>query len=202
MCQASLCSIRAFVGKVFFFPSLSGNSTVWVAISHKLPQIVLRAFRPSLYPKDLSYDAACTSLPSPHSLVADANICATSWSLLVVAVRHIFCFFLFLSQLCCPLRFQNSHRPTCERVSYCVETSPPSRLPPQVRSPSLTFLSLFSSSIFCPTSFPREWAAFLGAWCSLPVFRSCFVGFAQCSNVLSMNMWGRKWSPHPIPPSS
>ena len=25
---------------------------------------------------------------------------------------------------------------------------------------------------------------------------------AQCSNVLSMNLWGRKWSPHPIPPSS
>ena len=26
--------------------------------------------------------------------------------------------------------------------------------------------------------------------------------FAQRSNVLSMNLWGRKWSPHPIPPPS
>ena len=74
-----------------FFSSLSGNATVCVEISHKLPQIVLRVFRPSPYPKDLSYDAARTSLPSPHSPVADANICATSWSSLVVAVRHIFC---------------------------------------------------------------------------------------------------------------
>ena len=66
-------------------------------------------------------------------------------------------------------------------------------------SPSLTILSLFLSFIFCPTSFQRQWAAFLGAWCPLPAFRSCFVEFAQCSNVLSMNLWGRKWSPCPIP---
>ena len=56
--------------------------------------------------------------------------------------------------------------------------------------------------IFCPTSFQREWAAFLGAWCPLPSFRSCFVEFAQRSNDLSMNLWGREWSPHSIPPPS
>ena len=33
----------------------------------------------------------------------------------------------------------------------------------------------FLSFIFCPTSFQRQWAAFLGAWCSLLVIRSCFV---------------------------
>ena len=48
-------------------------------------------------------------------------------------------------------------------------------------------------------SFWRQWAAFLDAWCPLPAFRSCFVEFSQCSNVLSKNLWGRKWSPHPIP---
>ena len=53
-------------------------------------------------------------------------------------------FFFFSSQLCCPLRFQNSHRPACEKVSYCVETSPPSWLPPQGKSLSLTLLSLFA----------------------------------------------------------
>ena len=26
--------------------------------------------------------------------------------------------------------------------------------------------------------------------------------FAQCSNDLLMNLWGRKWSPRPIPPPS
>ena len=70
-------------------------------------------------------------------------------------------------------------------------------------SPFLTLLCLFLPFIFCPTSFWRQWAAFLGAWCPLPAFRICFVEFAQRSSVLSMNLWGRKWSPHPIPlPSS
>ena len=64
---------------------------------------------------------------------------------------------------------------------------------------SLTLLSLFMSFIFCPTSFRRERAGFLGARCSLPAFRSCFVEVAQRSNDLLMNLWGRKWSPLPIP---
>ena len=50
-----------------------------------------------------------------------------------------------------------------------------------------------------PHSFRREWAPFLGAWCPPPVFRSCFVEFSQHSNDLLMSLWGRKWSPHPIP---
>ena len=93
------------------------------------------------------------------------------------------------------------HRPAGERVSCCLETSP-SRLPPQDLSLSLTLLSLFLSFIFCPTSFWREWAAFLSVWCLLPAFRSCFVEVAQLSNDLLMNLWGRKWSPQPIPPPS
>ena len=76
------------------------------------------------------------------------------------------------------------------------------RLPSWDRSPSLSLLSLFLSFIFCPTSFRRQWAAFLGAWCPLPALRSCFVEFAQRSNVLLMNLWGRGWSPRPIPPPS
>ena len=106
--------------------------------------------------------------------------------------------FIFFSWLCCPLRFQTPHRSFCERVSYCLETSP-SQLPPQNGSSSITLLS----SVFCPTSFRREWAAFLGAWCPPPAFRSCFVKVAQHSDDLLMNLWGRKWSPCPIPlPSS
>ena len=72
-------------------------------------------------------------------------------------------------------------------------------LPSRDRSLSLTLSSFFLSSIFCPTSFWRQWAVFLGAWCPLPAFRSFFVEFVQCSNVLLMNLWGRKWSSHPIP---
>ena len=72
-------------------------------------------------------------------------------------------------------------------------------LPSQDGSPSLALLSLFLSCIFCPTSFQRWWAAFLGPWCLLLAVRSCFVKFAQRSNVLSMNLYGRKWSPRPIP---
>ena len=85
-------------------------------------------------------------------------------------------------------------------------TDPPERGFPAVwkllllhdRSPSLTLLSLSLSFIFGPTSFRREWAAFLGAWCPLPVFRSCFMEVAQHSNDLLMNLWEKKWSPHPF----
>ena len=84
-------------------------------------------------------------------------------------------------------------RPACERVSNCLETSP-SRLPPQDVSLSLTLLSLY----FVLPPFEEngmQWAAFLGAWCPPPAFRSCFVEVAQHSNDLLMNLWGRKWSP-------
>ena len=65
-----------------------------------------------------------------------------------------------------------------------------SRLSPQDRSPSLNLLSLFLPFIFFPTSFRREWAAFLCACCPLPVFRSCFVEVTQHSNDLLMNFFG------------
>ena len=73
----------------FFFLSLSGYPTVWVALSCYLLQIVLRAFRPGPYPKD----ATCVSLFSPRLLLSDASIWATS--LLRVTLRCVFCFVLF-----------------------------------------------------------------------------------------------------------
>ena len=101
-----------------------------------------------------------------------------------------------------PSEILKLHRPTCERVSYCVETPPPSQPPPQDRSLSITLLSFLLCVIFCPISFQREWAAFLDAWCLPPGFRSCFVEVAQRSNDLLVNLSGRKWSPHPTPPPS
>ena len=76
------------------------------------------------------------------------------------------------------------------------------RLPSWDGAPSLPLLSLFLSFIFFPTSFQRQWAAFLGARCPLLAFRSCFVEFTQHSNVLLMNLWRTKCSPCPIPPPS
>ena len=86
-----------------------------------------------------------------------------------------------------------------ERVSSCSETSP-SQIPPQDRSLSLTLLPHFLSVIFCPTSFRTELAAFLGAWCPLPVFRSCFVEVLQHSNDLLIYLCGESGLPSPIPP--
>ena len=55
---------------------------------------------------------------------------------------------------------------------------------------------VFLPFIFFPTSFRREWAAFLRAWCPLPAFRICFVEVTQYSNDLLMIFsGGRKWSP-------
>ena len=68
-----------------------------------------------------------------------------------------FLFFFFSSQLCCPLRFQNSPQSSaCERVSYCLETFPPSGLPPQDGFPSLTLLSLFVFYFFVLPSFEEN----------------------------------------------
>ena len=40
-------------------------------------------------------DAAHASLPSPHSLVVNTRLCAISLFPLVIAVRGVFCFFVF-----------------------------------------------------------------------------------------------------------
>ena len=153
--------------------SLSGYPTVWVAISHWLPQIVLRAFRPGPYAKLTTR----VSLFSPCSLLVDTRIWATS--LLKLVLRCIFCVCLFVCLfnpwLCCPLRFQNSPQ-TRQWEGFLVFRKFSSfTTPSQDWSSSLTLLSLFLSFTFCPTSFWREWVAFLGAWCPPSAFRSCLV---------------------------
>ena len=87
------------------------------------------------------------------------------------------------------------HKLSSESVSWCLETSLFLRLPFSDRAPSLPLVSLCLSFIFFPTSFWRQWAAFLVAWCPLLAFRSCFVKFTQHLNVLLMNLWCKKWSP-------
>ena len=143
-------------------------------------------------------DAARTFPFSPCSWVAHASIWATSP--LAVSVRCLFSGLLLLLLFFNPPSYVALSPQTCLWESFCyLETSPPSWVPPEDGSPSSTLFSVF---IFCPTSFWREWAAFLGAWCPLPTFRSCSVEVAQHSNDLLMNLWGRKWCPWPISPPS
>ena len=106
-------------------------------------------------------------------------------------------FFTLPSWLCCPLRFQNS--PQTHRSEGFLAFGNLSFTTPSLGQVSVPTSFVFHLSfIFCPTSFQKEWTAFLSAWCPPPTFRSSFVEFAQHSNDLSMKLWGRKWSPRPI----
>ena len=124
---------------------------------------------------------------SPHLLAADVRVWGTF--LLGVAFRHVICgFYLFFLQVRLPTEIRKLPPDPPMRRFPGVWKLPLLGLPSQDGYPSLTLLSLFLSFIFCPTSFWRQWAAFLGAWCPLLAIRSCSVAFAQCSNVLLMNL--------------
>ena len=151
-------------------------------------------------------NSAHTSLFSPHLLVGDVSVWATF--LLGVSVRHVICelfiylFIYFSSQLCCPLRFQNSPQ-TCWWEGFLVFGNFSSFKTPFLGRLSIptSFVSLF---IFYILSYLllKTMGCLSGCLVSYASVRSCFVVFAQCSNDLLMNLWGRKWSPHPIPPPS
>ena len=81
---------------ISWFGLLSPVSSLRLSSGHSGPVLTLSS-------------AACTSLSSPLLLVADVSSWATSP--LGVVVRRVICgfyLFIFSSQLCCPLRFQNS----------------------------------------------------------------------------------------------
>ena len=58
-----------------------------------------------------------------------------------------------------------------------------------------SFVLFFCLVYFFSYLLLKSWVAFLGAWCPLPAFRSCFVEFTWRLNVLLMNLWGRVFSP-------
>ena len=120
----------------------------------------------------------------PPTPLRSAPICwwwiwaSGSTFLLGVAFMHVICgFYLFFLPDKLPSKIQKtSPRPASERVSWCLETSSiKTPFPGRVSVPS-SFVSL--SFIFCPTSFRRQWAAFLGTCCPQLPIRSCFVKFA------------------------
>ena len=112
-------------------------------------------------------------------------------------------FIYFFSPLCCPLCFQSSAQ-IRQWEGFLVfgnfslfKTPFPGRnsVPP-------SFVSFFFVFYIFSYLLSKSWIAFLGAWCPLPAFRSCFVEFTQRLNALLMNLWGRKCSPCPTPPPS
>ena len=106
--------------------------------------------------------------------MADASIWGTF--LLWVAFRHVICeFYLFFFPVRFPSEIQTLPLDPPMRGFCGVWKLPLLWLPYCGRSLSLALLSLFLSCIFCPTSFWRQWAAFMGTWCLLLVVRSCFV---------------------------
>ena len=145
------CKLESFIGTfsfLFFFSLvipqfglLSHVSSLRLSTGHSGPILTLS-----------TDDAARTSLPSPRLLVADVSVWANSP--LAVEIRCVVYVFFFFLMVMLPCEIPKlPHRPASERASWCLETCPPSRLPPWDRSLSLTLLSLFMSFIFCPTSF-------------------------------------------------
>ena len=113
------CALEPFAVKFSLFFFFSNNPTVWVAISHQVPQIVLRAFRPSPYPK---HRLCSLHLPVQLLLAGGKHKRLgyfSTGSCVQVSILWVFVF-VFFSRLCCPLRSETPHRPTCERVSYCL----------------------------------------------------------------------------------
>ena len=105
-CEQHRLCFKAFCGKVlfFFFPPLWLSHTLGCCLNVSSLRLSSGHSGPVL---TLS-NAAHASLFSPHLLVAFASIWATP---LGVAVRRVICgfyLFIFSSQLCCPLKFQNS----------------------------------------------------------------------------------------------
>ena len=127
-------------------------------------------------------NSTCSSPFHPHLLAADAGVWGTF--LLGVAFRHVICeFYLFFLPVWLPSKIQNFPQTRLWEGFLAFGNFLLLWLPSQDGSPSLALLSLFLSFIVCPTSFWRWWAAFLGTWCLLLAVRSCFVKFAQCSNL-------------------
>ena len=142
-------------------------------------------------------------LPAQPPLANGVCRCLCCFSAGGVTVGLTICefslFIYFFSLLCCPLCFQSSAQ-ILQWEGFLVfgnfslfKTPFPGRnsIPP-------SFVSFFVFYIFSYLLL-KSWVAFLGAWCPLPAFRSCFVEFTRRLNALSMNLWGRKCSPRPTP---
>ena len=124
----------------------------------------------TLVPSDSPQGIQTWSLPSAM-LPAPLHSAPNCWwqmrvsgvLFLGVAFRYATCgFYLFFLPVRLPSKIQKLPPDPPVRGFPGVWKLPLLRLPSQDGSPSLALLSLFLSFIFCPTSFQKRWAAFLG----------------------------------------
>ena len=94
------------------------------------------------------------------------------------------------------------HRPTSERVSCCLETSPPSRLPPWDGSLSLTLLSLFFAFYILSYLLLKKMGCLSGCLMTSVSIQKLFCGSCSAFKWSFNEFVGGKWSPHLIPPPS
>ena len=113
-----------------------------------------------------------------------------------------FCLFIFSPCYVVLCASKARHGFGSKKVSWCLGNFSlfKTAFPGQNSVPP-SFVSFFVFYIFSYLLL-KSWIAFLGAWCPLPAFRSCFVECTRCLNALLMNLWGRKFSPRPAPPPS
>ena len=89
-------ALESFIGKLFFFFFFFVSLAIpWFGLLSHIKSFRLSSGNSGPVLTLRTNDAARASLPSPTFLVADASVCATSPSPLVVAVRWVFCFFFF-----------------------------------------------------------------------------------------------------------
>ena len=140
-------SLELYAGKfslsLVFFLSLSGYPTVWVAT-------YVISLRLSSEHSDLVFTlhATCASLSSTCLLVVDVIVWATS--LLGLWLGTYFVSFPLPSQLCCPLRFQNTPQTHWWEGFLLFENFSSYMTPSLYWSPSLTLVSHF---VFCILSY-------------------------------------------------
>ena len=153
------------------FKLLSHKSSLRLPSGHSGPVLTLS-------------NAARSSPLRPHLLVADAGVWGTF--LLGVAIRHVICgFYLFFLPIRLPSKIRKLPPESPVRGFPGVWKLLLLRLPSWDGSPSLALLSLFLSFYILSYLLPKTMVCFSG--CQLAI-RSCFVKFAQCSVVLSMNL--------------
>ena len=136
--------------------------TVCVAVSSWFSHIALGAFRPSPYPKQCSL---CLPVQPPlasggceHLDCCSPETCCYAGNLWVLII------YLFFPLVIFPCEIPRLATDLLERVFPDIwKLLSFLRLPSWDGTPSLPLSPLFLSSIFFPTSFRRQWSAFLGA---------------------------------------
>ena len=137
---------------------------------------------------------------APHLLMVNVNVWATS--LLGVAIRQVICgvylFIYFFSWLCCPPRFQNCPQ-TCQSEGFLVFGNFSS-----FKTPSPGWVSMSNSCLSFHLLYfvlPPFHNSRLPFWVPgvLHQHSKFVLWYLLSSNNLLMNLWGRTWSPRPIP---